>query len=152
MNLTKLFYLLATFLLTSSFYLGTNTAVLTCKSDSGKTTFVANLQDITSMFESAKFTIDNSTIEFDSNDKASVALDSKKGVFTLYIDGRKTFDYPNGKFIQFWAIPSSFKIIKEESGHKVYEFKAKIKGTDPRLTKKSNSSVIELNCKLEWEI
>lgn len=135
-----------------SFKPGTNTAILSCKSYSGKTTFTAHLQDITGMFEGAKFTIDGASIEFNSNDFGFVVIDSKSGVFTLYVEGQKTNDYPFGKQIKLWAIPSTFKIIKEERGHKIYEFNAKIIGTDPRSQKYADSPVIELNCKLEWEI
>ncbi|MGQ0827108.1 MAG: hypothetical protein ACT4ON_01810 [Bacteroidota bacterium] len=152
LSIIRISLFLTIILLNLSFYSGSNTAVLTCKSNSGKTTFVAYIQDITSTFEGATFTMDKSSIEFDSNENGYVVLDSKSGVFTLFVDGRKTFDYPNGKFIRFWAIPSTFKIITEEHGHKVYEFKAKLNGTDPRPNKTPDSPVVELNCKLEWKI
>lgn len=151
-RLTKLFILSLVFLSTSSLRIGSGTAILKGKSDSGKTSFIAHLQDIIGIMEGAKFTIENSTVEFDSDDNAGIVIDSKVGVLTLFIEGKGTKDYPNGRHVQFWAIPSTFKIIKEESGHKVYEFRAKIQGTEPRIGKGLQSSVTELNCSLEYEI
>ena len=71
---------------------------------------------------------------------------------TVTNDDETTSDYPNHKYLKFWSIPSSFKIIKDENHHQIYEFKAIIEGTEPRKNKENHTPKIVLNCKLEYEI
>lgn len=131
---------------------GSGTAVLTCTSESGRTKFIAHLQDIVGLLESATFTIDNASIQFSSDESIYTIFDPKNGVFTIYIEGKTNSTYPNHKYIQFWAIPSTFKTIKNDRIHQIYEFKAKIYGTEPRPDKEMHCPEIELNCKLEYKI
>jgi hypothetical protein len=135
---------------------GSGTAFLRCKSESGKTVFYAELGDITGLLEKAELSIDGSKIAFnrERGDEAFTIFDAKAGVFTLYINGDTDEKFPNSRFVQFWAIPSSFKIISSESDSQEYEFKAKIEATEPRKGKNLalRTRTITLNCTLEYRI
>jgi hypothetical protein len=135
----------------TSFKIGSGTAFLTCKSDSGRTEFNAELQDITGILEKAELRIDETKMQYTS-EESHIIFDSKNGVFTIYIEDKPTSEYPNHKYLKFWAITSTFKIIKSERGHQIYEFKAIIEGTEPRKNKEFHTPKIVLNCKLEYEI
>lgn len=148
----KLFSGILFHLLTLSAIAGSGTAILTCESESGRTKFVAYLQDIAGLLEGADFTIDHSTITFTDSETVYTIFDPEHGVFTLYIEGKTDLTYPNHKYVQFWAIPSTFKTVKNSSGHQIYEFKARIYGTEPRPGKEMHCPEIELNCKLEYKI
>lgn len=152
MTMKKLITGFLLIILTMKAFAGSGTAILTCESESGKTKFIAYLQDIDGIINSAEFTINNSTIEFTSDEKGYTIFDPKNGVFTIYIEGKTNETYQNHKYIQFWAIPSTFKIIKNERSHQIYEFKAIIYGTEPRPDKEMHCPEIELNCKLEYKI
>ena len=96
--------------------------------------------------------IDTSKISFTTED-SHVIFDPKIGVFTMSIYDEYDSKFPNGKFIEFWAIPSSFKTVKNENGYQIYTFKAKISGTEPRKDKRElHIPVIILNCILEYQI
>jgi hypothetical protein len=112
---------------------GSGTAHLRCKSETGKTIFNADLQDITGFLEKGEFIVDGKKINFDGDDVYTI-FDPKNGVFTIYINGETNEEFPNHKYVSFWAIPSSFKIISSGSTQ-IYEFKAKIFGTEPRKGK-----------------
>ncbi|MDR6968486.1 hypothetical protein J2X31_002509 [Flavobacterium arsenatis] len=135
----------------TSFNNGSGTAFLTCKSDSGRTEFNAELQDIIGVLEKTELRIDDTKMNYSSYE-SHIIFDPKNGILTMYINDETTNKYPDHKYLKFWAIPSSFKIIKNESGHQVYEFKAIIEGTEPRKNKESHIPKIVLNCKLEYEI
>jgi hypothetical protein len=144
--------LVVSILICTSIYPGSGIAKLECKSESGRTTFSAELQDITGSLEGAKFSIDGSTIEFNSNEQLYAIFDYKIGVFTLYIKGETDESYPIHKYVEFWAIPSSFKIIKDSNRQQIFEFRAKIVGTEPRPDMLFLCPIIEMNCRLEYEI
>jgi len=131
---------------------GSNTAYLKCKSESGRTIFTANLQDITGHLEKATFEIDNKRLEFTDEDEVFTIFDPKAGVFTVYINGKTNDDFPNSRFVQFWAIPDSFKTVVSEPNRHKYEFKARIEATEPRKEKALRTPQIELFCTLEYEI
>lgn len=146
--------LLAILLSISSFssFAGSGTAVLTCKSESGRTEFTAYLQDISGLLEGAEFTIDGSTMTFTNDEDVYTIFDPENGVFTIYIEGQTNDTYQNHKYIQLWAIPTTFKTVKGENSHQIYEFKAKIYGTEPRPDQEMHCPEIELNCRLEYRI
>lgn len=128
---------------------GSGPSYLKCKSDSGKTIFYAEIQDIDGGLTIANFKIDNYEIEFDWEDKFSIVTDLENGVYTLTISSKDEND--SSQFIKLWGVPSTIKAIENER-HKIkYEFKAKISGSDPRPDRKY-CPTIELNCTLEWEI
>ena len=133
---------------------GSGTAHLTCKSESGRTLFTAELQDIEGLLEKAELIVDNKKLIFDENDEAHTIFDAKSGVFTVYITGEENEDFPNGRFIQFWAIPKSFKVISSDRSNQRYEFKARIEATEPRKGTNRNLRIpqVELNCTLVYKI
>lgn len=131
----------------SSFaFAGSNEAKLVCKSASGRTLFEAGLQDITA-FNFAKFTIDKQSISWDENTNASIIFDSKRKVFTIQIGS-----FGNRKWLTFYAIPSTFKTLKNTNSEEHYKFKAIIQGEDPREGSFRNSKRIELDCELTYSI
>ncbi len=130
---------------------GSGPSYLKCKSESGKTIFNAQLNNLDWGLESAEFIIDKFEINFDFDDSASIVVDLDNGVYTLTIRSKEKEEDGSSYFIKLWGIPSTFKAIINERNKIKYEFKAKIQGTDPRPDKKF-SPTIELNCTLEWEI
>ena len=97
--------------------------------------------------------MDGSKLTFGTDDKSYIIFDPTSKVLTIYLESRSK----NGKFLRFWAIPSSFKTISNEKGpgtqfHSVYEFKAKLESTDPRKGKELNTPTIELNCNLDYQL
>ena len=142
-------------ILLSSFRPGEPTATLTCKSTSGRTTFSAELPSC-SYLGTAEFSIDGSKLTFSSDDKSHVIFDPEDKVLTIYLES-KTDDPKEHKFLKFWALPSSFKKVKNDKGpgsqfHDVYEFHAKLYATEPRRTKELNTKTIELICTLDYEL
>jgi hypothetical protein len=132
--------------------IGSGTAHLTCKSESGRTVFKAELKDITGLLEKAELVVDDKKLSFDSQDEVYTIFDAEKKVFTVYITGESTNEYQNGRFIEFWALPETFKIIKSDRADQRYEFKARIEGTEPRKGKALRIPRVELNCVLVYKI
>jgi len=131
--------------------LGSGPAYLTCKSDSGRTEFNAVLQDITGILFKAELAIDSTKVKY-KTDKGHTIFDPKNGVLTLYIDDGVKKSFPGHSFLEFWSIPSTFKTIKNKSGHQIYEFKANIYGSEIREDKERHTPIITLNCRLEYQI
>ena len=133
---------------------GSGTAHLTCKSESGRTIFNAELQDIDGLLEKAELIVDNKKLIFDENDEAHTIFDAQTGVFTIYITGEENKDFPNGRFIEFWAIPKSFKVLNSDRSNQEYEFKARIEATEPRKGTERSLRIpqVELNCTLKYKI
>ena len=140
----------------SSFNLkyGTREGTLTCKSESGRTLFNAKLEDGTGL-ESAEFIIDGAKNSFTFKDENYTIFDPTNQVYTICIQEKTEGQNRDGKFLKFWAIPSTFKLISTDGQralpHEIYEFKAKIFGREPRTGFEYNSKVIELNCTLDLE-
>jgi hypothetical protein len=155
---TMIQLILASFLLTlfSSFNFGEPLAILKCKSASGRTSFSAELPSC-DYLEKAEFIVDGVKETFDmTHDKAAIVFDPANKVFTIYLESLD-FNPKTHKFLKCWAIPSSFKLISHNAGtgsefHDVYEFTAKLYGTEPRQGKEFNTPVIELKCTLEYEL
>lgn len=140
------------FIVNSSFKdIGSASAILTCKSDSGRTSFYAELQDITGGLEKAEFIVDETKMSFITSE-SNIIFDEENKVFTMRIIDEKDDRFEYGKFIEFYAIPSTFKFSKSKSGGDIYEFKAIIKGTEPRKNKGNYLPTIQLNCKMVYEI
>lgn len=150
----SLIYSLLLISLTSLKMPGSGTAFLKCKSESGRTIFKAELQDITGVIEKAEFTVDGREVSFsyENDDEGHVIFDPKVGVFTIRISGKASEAFPNGRFIEFWAIPTSFKIISGDPTHQKYKFKAKISGTEPRKNKQLRTPEVIMNCTLDYKI
>ena len=133
---------------------GSGTSHLTCKSESGRTLFTAELQDIDGLLEKAELIVDGKKLSFDESDEAHTIFDAESGVFTVYITGQSNDDFPNGRFVEFWAIPKSFRIISADRSYQKYEFKARIEATEPRRGANKNLRIpqVELNCTLTYKI
>jgi len=58
----------------------------------------------------------------------------------------------HGKFIQLWAVPTSFhKVPSEGTGFRdIYAFDAKLKARDPHKGKEYETPVILITCKLTY--
>ena len=79
-------------------------------------------------------------------------LTLKKHVFTVFILGKENKEFPNGRFIQFWALPETFKAVNSDRSNQKYEFKARIEATEPRKDKDLRIPQVELNCTLTYKI
>lgn len=130
---------------TFQIWAGSNTYCIKCKSGTGRTIFNADIWDIGGDIERAEFSIDGEKITWTKKDKAYLVSDPKNGVFTIYLEGKNNF-------VNFWAIPSTFKIIIDTMAQEKYEFKAKIYGTEPRKDKERISPEIELSCTFDYEV
>ena len=139
------------FLFSTSFNLGSGPAYLTCKSESGRTMFKAEIIDIDETLEKAVLTVDGEKLQFTNKDEAYCIFDDEVGVYSIYIVNDAT-DFGHQKFLQFWSIPSTFKTIINTRTHKKYEFRAKLHATEPRSGKERQTPVIEVICSLEYEI
>ncbi len=116
--------------------------------------FTAEIVDIDVRLTKAELTIDGEILSFTEKDNSYIVFDSKNGVFTMYLQTKSQLkkDFPNSKFLKFWAIPKTFKTLIEESTDGKYEFKAKMYSTEPRKSKGSPTPEIEMICELEYEI
>ena len=131
---------------------GSGTAFLECKSESGRTEFYAELQDIEGFLEKAILKIDQTELEY-FTDESNIVFDPENGILTMSIDDFKNKEsHLHHKYLKFWSIPSSFQIIKNERHHVIYKFKAKIYGSEPRKGKEFHIPTITLNCRLEYSI
>ena len=136
----------------SSFNTGVGKAILSGKSDSGRTIFKAEMEDCR-ILENAELTIDKAKLTFSAEDNGHIVADLENGVFTMHLESGNN----GGKFLRLWAIPSSFKNILNEKGsgsqfHKVYEFKVKFYSTEPRKGKGFNTPEIEIYCTLDFQL
>ncbi len=147
-----IFCLIIMISLTSFKTVGSATAYLTCKSESGRTSFTAEIQDIDGGLEKAELTIDGVKLKFNGEENSNVIFDSRNGVYTIAIESKPDKDYSKHKFLKFWAIPKTFKTLVENNEEGKYEFKAKLYSTEPRKGKDLQTPEIELNCKLEYKI
>jgi len=151
--MSKIIFACLIFLSLTSFKLGEPDAILDCKSASGRTLFHAELPNC-SYLGNADFSIDGIKYSFTSGDICGVVFDPDIKILTIYLETNNK-DSKQHRFLKFWALPDSFKKIKSATGpgskfDDVYEFKAKIYGTEPRLGFENNTKTIELNCTLEF--
>lgn len=151
----KIFTTAVLVILLTSFRPGEPEAILTCKSESGRTIFTAKFPGC-SYLGNAELSIDGSKLVFSVEDKSHIIFDPDSKVFTVFLESKS--DNPKSyKFLKFWALPSTFKRTKSESGpgtefHNIYEFHAKLYATEPRDIKEINTRTIELICVLDYEL
>jgi hypothetical protein len=131
---------------------GSGTAHLRCKSESGKTIFNADIHDITGVLDNAVFEIEKQKLAFTPEDNVYAIFDPLNRVFTIYLSGKTNDEFPNSRFVQFWAIPGTFKTLMLKSGGQKYVFEAYIEATEPRKGKLLRTPPIKLSCTLEYEI
>ena len=139
----------------TSFKPGEPIATLTCRSESGRTTFTAVLPSC-SYLGKAELGIDGSKLKFSDEDGSYIVFDPANKVFTLFMES-KGDELKDHRFLKFWAIPSSFKKIKNERGvgsqfHDTFEFRGYLYATEPRKISEPNTKTIELLCTLEYEL
>lgn len=153
--MTRLVHLFICALFISTTWAGSGTAKLTCTSASGRTTFMAYLENISGMFEGGTLSVDDHSIAFpaeDGCDTGDVVWDPENGVFTI------TFSHSteNGPvWFQFWAIPSTFQVISSKRGSSsgaIYEFEGMLEAKEPRPGKNLITPRIRLSCRLEYKI
>lgn len=144
--------LLSIFLIASSFNYGSGTAYLTCKSESGRTLFKAEIEDIESTLQGAELTIDGKKLVFTDNDNSHCIFDAQCGVYTIFIESDPKKGFSHYKFLKFWTIPSTFKTIINTNTHQQYEFRAKLYASEPRKDKELQTPTIEVVCSLEYKI
>ena len=135
----------------TSFNHGEGTTKLTCKSQSGRTIFEAEFGEYTELRQ-AKFTIDKDNIPFFYSDRCTVICDPEAKVYTLNIESEAHGNFDTARFVQLWAIPSTFT---EESTtgtefRDIYKFTAKLKARDPRKGKEYETPLVLLNCTLTY--
>lgn len=133
---------------------GSADATLQCTSGSGRSAFSAVLQDIDGILQRASATVDGESIAFDQADRGAVVFDALHGVFTISTEGEATAQFPNGRFLRFYALPKSFKTDgKTPDGKNVWSFRALFWSTEPRKTKDLLlTPKIEVSCKLVYGI
>ena len=152
---TVIFLAILLVALLTSFRPGEPVATLTCKSESGRTTFTAELPNC-SYLEKAELSIDGSKLSFSLKDKSNIIFDPDNKVFAIFLES-KSDDPTAHKFLKFWALPSSFKKVKSKRGpgtqfHDTYEFHTKFYATEPRQISDPNTKSIELICTLDYEL
>ena len=137
--------------ISTSFVTGVGTARLTCISQSGRTLFEAEFEEYTSL-KKAKFTIDKKSISFFPGDKCYVTFDPEISVFTLNLESEANGNFDTVRYVQLWAIPSSFQEVSSEGTEfrDIYKFTAKLKAKDPREGKAFETPVILLSCTLTY--
>jgi hypothetical protein len=150
----QLFSILLVYCVTLFKPTGSATAYLTCKSESGRTTFKAEISDIDGELQLAELTVDNVKLKFTGDDNAYVVFDRTNGVYTIFLESKPLTgsDFSKYKFLKFWAIPKTFNVTTAKDNRQVYGFKGKLYSTEPRKGKDLQTPEIELNCTLEYHI
>jgi len=122
---------------------------LVCKSLSGNTYFEADIAEFSSL-QSAKFSIDEKELNFTYKDEYHIIFDEKSKVFTIGIESETSKSEKEYKFLDFWAVPSTFKDSINDPKHSlaIYSFSAKIRAKDPRPDKEFETPEMLLNCTL----
>lgn len=143
--------LLLVFFLFASFKPGVGTAKLSCISQSGRTLFEAQFEEYTTI-QQAKLTIDKDSIIFNYRDKCYVTFDPSANVYTLNIESEANGNFDTVRYVQLWAIPSTFHEISNQGTEfrDVYKFSAKLKARDPRKGKDFETPTILLFCTLTY--
>lgn len=145
------FVLLVVFLvLSGGVQAGSNEAVITGKTSSGRTELEARVQDITGQFRSVTLTVDGKTMEFrfdESDDvRTTVIRDEENDVFLLLMEGED-------KVFRLWMVPGSEKVLEKSSGSYQSTFAAVIEATDPRESGKwTLTPRITIGCRLDYSI
>ena len=147
-------YLLASIifpLFLTSFKHGEGTARLTCKSQSGRTIFEAEFGEYT-MLRQATLIIDKDSMPFFDSDRCTVICDPEAKVYTLNIESEAYSNFDTARFVQLWAVPSTFiDDSSPGSGFRdIYKFTAKLRARDPRKGKEYETPLILLNCTLTY--
>jgi len=86
------------------------------------------------------------------SDRCTVIFDAEAKVYTLNIESEAYSNFDTARFVQLWAIPSTF--VEESSlgteFRDIYKFTAKVKARDPRKGKNFDTPTILLHCTLTY--
>jgi hypothetical protein len=145
------FNLILLALLFSSFSAGVGTAKLSCASQSGRTLFEAEFDEYTTL-RKAVLTIDKESMPFYLEDKCYVTFDPEVSVYTLNIESEANGNFDTVRYVQLWAIPSSFHKVSSlgTEFNDIYKFNSKLQARDPRTGKKFETPTIFLSCTLTY--
>ena len=140
---------LTVIILSSSFKKeGLDIAYLNCKSESGRTIFTAEIQDIDGELENAEVTIDGEKLKFTKGENSNVIFESRNGFYSIVIENNSKANSSKPKFLKFWAIPKTFKTVVSNGQEFKYTFQAQLFCTDPRKDKNLLTPEIKMNCTL----
>lgn len=129
---------------------GTSTAFLNCVSDSGRTTFRAEIGDIDGLIDTAEFSIDGHSLRWsdidDNSNRSAILVNFDYKVFTLSSESSDPF-----AFVELIADPASMRISNTRQGIDM-QFRAMIVGTEPRPGQDSlRSKDIGLACVMNYK-
>lgn len=129
---------------------GTSSAFLNCVSDSGRTTFRAEIGDIDGLIDNAAFTIDGHSLNWsdvdDSSTRSAILVNFDFKVFTLFAQTTNPF-----AFVELIADPASMRISETRDAIDM-QFRAMIVGTEPRPGQDSlRSKNIGLACVMNYK-
>jgi hypothetical protein len=129
---------------------GTSSAFLNCVSDSGRTSFRAEIGDIDGLIDNATFTIDGHSLNWsdvdDNSNRSAILVNFDFKVFTLFTETANPF-----AFVELIAEPSSMRISETRDAIDM-QFRAMIVGTEPRPGQDSlRSKNIGLACVMNYK-
>ncbi len=135
----------------SSFTPGVGHSKLTGRSSSGRTIFTAEFENYSTL-EKGELTVDKEQMIFMSSDRCHVIFDDENKVYTLHIESEAYSNFDTLRYIELWAIPSTFTVATNAGTEfsEVYKFKAKMKARDPRKGKDYEMPIIKLDCTLGY--
>ena len=134
----------------TSYRPGVSTVLLKAKSESGRTFFNAEFED-GEILRNAELSIDGESLLFTYKDKGTIIEDFANKVYTIHLHNKEEEgDMSTFQYVDFWALPSTLTRIQDDSHqyNYIYRFKGKLRATDPRKNKESNTPKIILNCEL----
>jgi len=129
-------------------YGGSQDALITCHSTSGRTQLKIYDMDLEGNFQSGFLSIDGKKIKYDETSDAAIVSHLEKGVYTVYLYTNKAT-----YFLKFYALPKTVKQLAYRKGDK-YKFKGIIDPatTDPRSKKRINKTiVVECLATYKWK-
>ena len=133
---------------------GSDIAVITGKSASGRTEVKLEIGDVTGPMEAGSVTIDGVDITFDIEDDCAAVFDDALGVYTIVVIGKPTEKFPNGRYLTFYAVPKTMKKTgRTKEGKDIWTFDAFLTVTEPRADKDSLiSPKIAVQCRMVYGI
>lgn len=129
-------------------YAGSASAVIECKSGSGRTALTFYDDDLQAEFSGGILTIDNKKINYQSQ-YGHIISDFRRSVYVLY------YKNPNDKIsLDFYAIPKTLKKLENEQDDTSYKFEAVVGAysSDPRNKSERLNKTIWLTCTLKYSI
>lgn len=135
-------------LMGGALFAGSNDAVISGKTESGRTVFKLLVGDITGSIRSAELTIDGKSYLVKEGEirHQTVIRDEKNGIYVLIFE-------TDEQLFRLWMIPHSEKVSQDTDGSYHSTFGAVLEATDPRESgKHALSPRITIGCSLRYEI